>query len=329
MVGAASTGRLVLTSAGTSRMTVALLPRAVSTWLTSVSGLLAGALTSTAMLRTRPSWRPRAESTIPSTPEMPTGACAPAVSSPLVPAVTGYRLPRTSPADWPADAVVTRSPSAKSDHSCVSLAVAGGVHGRNADSAAASTVSWRPLTVIFAPSIASTERTPPSLRSRARSAAVTPPGAEAITSGTIRRGVVAPARLACDAGSLEPVPSPAAPALVLAAALAAALAVAAAGSAPADGGGPPESAATTAATAAQTATSPPPTTAGLARRLTVSSLTVRSTLQSLRPAPAEGPIIGALLAVIFSVNVSGGSRTARMGRIYRVIAGTVVATATL
>ena len=122
--------------------------------------------------------------------------------------------------------------------------------------------------------MASTARTPLSLRSRARSAAVTPPGTEAITSGTISRGVVAPVRVACDVGS--PAGRRARPL-----ALAAALAVAAAGSAPADGAGPPESAATRAAMAAQTATSPPPTTAGLARRLTVSSLTVRSTLQSL------------------------------------------------
>ena len=87
----------MLTSAGTSRMTVALPPRAVFTWLTSVSGLLAGALTSTAMLRTRPSWRPRAVSTIPSTPEIPTGACAPTVSRVLVAAVTGYWPPPGEP----------------------------------------------------------------------------------------------------------------------------------------------------------------------------------------------------------------------------------------
>ena len=108
------------------------------------------------------------------------------------------------------------------------------------------------MTLIFAPSMASTDRTPPSLRSRARSAAVTPPGTEAMTSGTIRPGVVAQVRVACDVGS---------PAAAAGLALAAALPVAAAGSAPADGGGPPENAATRAATAAQTATSPPPTTA--------------------------------------------------------------------
>src|SRR5580693_9281066 len=261
-------------------MTVALPPSAVSTWLTSVTGLLAGALTSTAMLRTRPSWRPRAASTIPSTPEIPAGACAPTVSSVLMPAVTGYRPPLASPAAWLAAAEVITSPAAKSDHTRWSLAVAGGVHGRSADAAAASTVSGRPLTVIFAPSMASTARTPLSLRSRARSAAVTPPGTEAMTSGTIRPGVVAQVRVARDVES---------PAAAAGLALAAALAVAAAGSAPADGGGPLESAATTAATTAQTATSPPPTTAGLARRLTVSSLTVRSTLQSLRPAPGFRP----------------------------------------
>ena len=122
-------------------MTVAWPPRAVSTWLTSVSGLLAGALTSTAMLRTRPSWRPRAASTIPSTPEIPAGACAPTVSSVLMPAVTGYRPPLASPAVRLAAAEVITSPAAKSDHTRGSLAVAGGVHGRSADSAAASTVA--------------------------------------------------------------------------------------------------------------------------------------------------------------------------------------------
>ena len=56
-------------------------------------------------------------------------------------AVTGYRPPLASPAVWLAAADVITSPAAKSDHTRGSLAVAGGVHGRSADAAAASTVS--------------------------------------------------------------------------------------------------------------------------------------------------------------------------------------------
>jgi hypothetical protein len=170
-----------------------------------------------------------------------------------------------------------------------------------------------PLTVILAPSMASTVRTPGSARSRRRSAAVTPPGTEAMTSGTISRGMVAPVSVAGDAP--PGVPLPAVPAVsagdaclaVLAAADALAVAALAVGalavgalaargepvSAPADDAGPPESAATVTATAAQTATSPPPTAAGRARRpmvsrtrrFIVSSLTV----SQLYKAPGRGP----------------------------------------
>ena len=147
----------MLTLAGIRRITVALPPRAPDTCDTSVSGLVAGALTSTAMLRARPSWPPRARSTIPSTPAIPSSACAPTVSRVLLAAVTGYQLPLTRPAVRPAATVVIRSPAAKSDQTCESPAVAGGVHGRSADASAASTVSCAPLTVIFAPSMASTD----------------------------------------------------------------------------------------------------------------------------------------------------------------------------
>src|SRR5262249_12777705 len=71
--------------------------------------------------------------------------------------------------------------------------VAGGVHGRSVASGAASTVSRAPLTVIWAPSMASTARTPPSRLIRSRSAPVSPPDTEAITSGTIRRVADSPA----------------------------------------------------------------------------------------------------------------------------------------
>ena len=267
---------------------MAWLPRAPDTCDTSVSGLVAGALTSTAMLRARPSRRPRFWSMMPSTPAIPSTACAPTVSRVLLAAVTGYRRPLTSRAVRPAATLVIRSPAAKPDQTRASPAVVGGSHGRSADALAASTVSCAPLTEIFAPSMASTARTPGSLRSRFRSAAVTPPGTEAMTSGTTRWGVVAPVRVAC--GSAPRVPLPVAPLLVVpraaeavglavAAALAAALALtlaalastrAAPVSAPADGAAPPERAATVAATAAQTATSPPPMTTGRARRLMVS-----------------------------------------------------------
>src|ERR1700722_1542397 len=120
-------------------MTVALAPRAFFTCVTSVSGLVAGALTSTAMFRTRPSWRPRAWSTIPSTPEIPTGAWAQPVRRVLVPARPGYALPATSFAVRPAAAVVIRSPAARSVQSGESAAVAGGAHGRSAEAPAART----------------------------------------------------------------------------------------------------------------------------------------------------------------------------------------------
>ncbi len=126
---------------------------------------------------------------IPSTPAIPSSACAPTVSRVLLAAVTGYQPPLTRPAVRPAATLVIRSPAAKPDQTAGLLAVAGGSHGRSAAASAASTVSCAPLTEIFAPSMASTARTPRSLRSRFRSAAVTPPGTEAMTSGTTRRGV--------------------------------------------------------------------------------------------------------------------------------------------
>ena len=90
--------------------------------------------------------------------------------------------------------MVIRCPPAKADHIRWLAAVAGGVHGRSAAAGAASTVSRTPLTVIRAPSTASTARTPASFLILARSAAFTPPGTEAMTSGTTRRVGVAPAR---------------------------------------------------------------------------------------------------------------------------------------
>src|SRR5579871_173858 len=92
-------------------------------------------------------------------------------------------------------AVVIRSPAWKADHNAALAAVAGGVHGRSAAAGAASTVISVPLTVIRAPSMASTARTPLISLILARSAAATPPGTEAITSGTTRCVGVPPARL--------------------------------------------------------------------------------------------------------------------------------------
>ena len=154
--------------------------------------------------------------------------------------------------------VVIRSPAAKADHSRWLAAVAGGVHGRNADAGAASTVSCAPLTVIFAPSMASTARTPLSLRSRARSALVTPPGTEAMTSGTTRRVGVAPAGGPA-AGTASACPGPRPRPLTrrpLAVVLAATTARAWPLSSPPDPSWPPLSKARVTATAALTATSP-------------------------------------------------------------------------
>ena len=96
-------------------------------------------------------------------------------------------------------------PARKADHTGALVAVVGGVQGRKAPSGAASTVSCFPLTVIRAPSMASTARTPTIAEILARSALVTPPGTEAMTSGTTRRVGVPPDRP-------EPDPAPGVPA---------------------------------------------------------------------------------------------------------------------
>ncbi len=269
-------------------MTVALAPRAARTRAVSVTGLIVGALTSTAMWRTRPSARPRAESMIASTPAIGSSADTPIVSLVATPASAGYVLPGTSLAARAAPVVVIRSPAAKSVHTAVSAAVSGGVHGRSAAAGAASTVSGAPLTVIRAPSTASTARTPLSRRSRARSDGETPPGTEAMTSPTISR-VVTPVRLTASAARPKAAPT---------------------GETGPDGmipednmvpgetalddtgaalPGAPLSAATVAATAAQIATSPPPMAAGRARRVMVSSLTVSQLYKTRRRSSRARP----------------------------------------
>ena len=308
-------------------MTVALPPRAFFTCVTSVSGLLAGALTSTAMLRTRPSWRPRAWSTIPSTPEIPTGAWAPTVSVVLVPALTGYWPPLTSPAVRSAAAVVIRSPAAKSDHTGASPAVAGGVHGRSADSAGGEHGELRAV---------DGDLRPVDGQHRPDAAQLAQPGQVRLGHPARHRGddvghdqpgVVAPVRVARDDGSPAGAGRAAggwrwrAGGRAARSPRRAALRPTAAG--------PPESAATRAATAAQTATSPPPTTAGRARRLSVSSLTVTQ-LYKAPPRPGSRPDHRrASCCYPCRRPRRGGPRRARMVRIYRVIAGTVVATTTL
>src|SRR5215472_1943799 len=86
-----------------------------------------------------------------------------------------------------------RSPAANRDHTCWPAAVAGGVHGRSAAAGAPRTVRGLPFTVIRAPATGSTARTWLSFLILARSARVTPPGTAAMTSGTMRRGMAAPA----------------------------------------------------------------------------------------------------------------------------------------
>ena len=195
-----STGRLVLTDTGTRRMTWALPPSAALTAAAREVMSAAGALTSTATSWARPRRRACDWFTIPSTPAIPSSACPPNVSVVRAAAATGYPRPAASRADRADRAVVTRSPAANSDHTCRLAAVAGGIHGRSAAAGAPSTVSGLPLTVIRAPSMGSTARTWPSFLTLARSAAVTPPGAAAMMSGTTRRGTAAPAAEAALAG---------------------------------------------------------------------------------------------------------------------------------
>ena len=153
----------------------------------------AGAFTSTATFLTRPSFLPSAWLTTPSTPATPSNAAPPSVIRALTAAATGYLPPLTRRAAVAACALVIRSPAWKADHTRWLDAVVGGVHGRSAAAGAASTVRRTPLTVIRAPSMASTARTPPSFLSLPRSAWVSPPGTEAITSGTTRCVALAPA----------------------------------------------------------------------------------------------------------------------------------------
>src|SRR5580693_3460019 len=189
-------------------MTCALAPSTDLTWRTSVVMSAAGAFTSTATFLTRPSFLPSAWLTTPSTPATPSNAAPPSVIRALTAAATGYLPPLTRWAAVAACALVIRSPAWKADHARWLDAVVGGVHGRSAAAGAASTVSRTPLTVIRAPSMASTARTPPSFLSLPRSAWVSPPGTEAITSGTSRCVALAPA----SPGSVGAVPAGSPPA---------------------------------------------------------------------------------------------------------------------
>ena len=239
------------------------------------------------MLRTRPSWRPRAASTIPSTPEIPAGAWAPTVSSVLaarrdrVPAAADEprRLVGGGRGDHVAGREVRPHPRVargRGRRPRAQRRLGGGEHGE----LAAVDGDLRPVDGEHGPDaaqLAQPGQVGPGHAARHRGDDVghDQAGGGGAGEGGARRRVAAAAAV------------PAAPLRLRCAG--AALAVAAAGSAPADGAGPPESAATRAATAAQRATSPPPTTAGLARRLTLSSLTVRSTLQSLRGGASARP----------------------------------------
>ena len=228
--------------------------------------------------------------------------------------------------------VVIRSPAAKSDHTWGSLAVAGGVHGRSADSAAASTVSWAPLTVIFAPSMASTTPTRSACaagpdRPRSRRPGPTPDdvGHDQGAGWWARCRSHSTAGRRCRPRSRSRWrwwrrwpwrwPSP--------------RRERGRQGSRGRGGATGERGDDGGDEARRAPPSPPPTTACLAPAVNGQQPHSESTLQRPAPRQAEGPTLGALLAVIASAVVPGDLRMAQMGRLYRVIAGTVVATTTL
>ena len=85
--------------------------------------------------------------------------------------------------------LASTSPLSKADHTDWLTAVDGAIQVWMADFVAPSTVSCLPFTLIRAPETVATSRTWESLSIFVTSAAVTPPGTDAITSGTTSLGV--------------------------------------------------------------------------------------------------------------------------------------------
>ena len=165
----------------------------------SVFRLAVGALIKTAKFLARPSCADRVRSTIASAPGTlravapPNGTCSRTAAE----TVTGWPPVRWSllAAAW----VLISSPLARPDQTAAEAAVASVVQGRKACGETPSTSALCPLTVTFPPLTGSTAATPPSFLILASCAAVIPPGAAAMRSGTSSCRELVPAAAEGDA----------------------------------------------------------------------------------------------------------------------------------